>query len=58
MSGFVLILSLIIGVVLGVGFAFMIVGMILKSSNKMGDSKGDFGNFASTPMHFITKRNL
>lgn len=58
MSGVTLVLALIVGVVLGCGFAFMVVGMILKSSNKMGDSKGDFTNFASTPMHFITKRNL
>ena len=58
MGGFTLILALIVGVVLGVGFAFMIVGIILRSSNKMGDSKGDFSNFAGTSMHFITKRNL
>ncbi len=58
MGGFVFVLSLFVGVVLGVGFAFMVVGLILKSSNKMGDSKGDFTNFAGSAMHFITKRNL
>lgn len=52
------ILALVCGVVLGCGFALMVVGFVLKSSNKMGDSKGDFKNFAGTPMRFITKRNL
>lgn len=52
------IIALIFGVAMGCGFALMIVGFILKASNKMGDSKGDFGNFAGTPMRFITKRNL
>ncbi len=52
------ILALIVGVVLGCGLSLMIVGIVLKASNKMGDSKGDFYNFAGSPMHFITKRNL
>ena len=52
------ILALIVGVILGCGFAFMIVGIILKTSNKHGDSKGDFTTFAGSAMHFITKRNL
>lgn len=51
-------MALFVGIVLGCGFAFMVVGLILKSSNKMGDSKGDFTNFAGSAMHFITKRNL
>ena len=51
-------IALFVGIVLGVGFAFMVVGMLLKSSNKMGDSKGYFTNFAGSQMHFITKRNL
>lgn len=52
------ILSLIVGIVLGCGFAFMVVGLILKSSNKHGDSKGDFTNFAGSEMRFLSKRNL
>ena len=56
--GFYMILCLIIGVGLGCGFALMVVGFILKSSNKLGDSKGDFNNFAGTSIHFISKRNL
>ncbi len=56
--GVYFVMSLILGVVLGCGFAFMVVGLILKSSNKMGDSKGDFTNFAGSEMHFMTKRNL
>ena len=51
-------ISLIIGVALGCGFALMIVGLILKASNKMGDSKGDFNSFAGTPLRFLSKRNL
>lgn len=54
----IFVISIIVGVILGCGVALMVVGLILKSSNKMGDSKGDFVSFASTPMHFITKRNL
>ena len=56
--GFYMILCLIIGVGLGCGFALMVVGFVLKSSNKLGDSKGDFNNFAGTPIRFISKRNL
>jgi len=36
----------------------MVVGLVLKASNKMGDSKGDFTNFAGTPLRFLSKRNL
>ncbi len=54
----IFIISLIAGVILGCGVALMVVGLILKSSNKMGDSKGDFVSFASTPMHFLSQRNL
>lgn len=56
--GFYTMLALVCGVVLGIGFALMIVGMILKASNKIGDSKGDFTDFAGGSMHFISKRNL
>ena len=52
------IIALIIGVALGGGFALMVVGLVLKASNKMGDSKGDFTNFAGTPLRFLCKRNL
>lgn len=52
------IIALIIGVALGCGFALMVVGLVLKASNKMGDSKGDFNNFAGTPLRFLSKRNL
>lgn len=58
MDFFFLLLALICGVALGCGFALMIVGFVLMSSNKMGDSKGDFKNFAGNSMRFITKRNL
>lgn len=53
-----LIVALIIGVALGCGFALMVVGLVLKASNKMGDSKGDFNSFAGTPLRFLSKRNL
>lgn len=52
------IIALIIGVALGCGFALMVVGLVLKASNKIGDSKGDFTNFAGTPLRFLCKRNL
>ncbi len=55
---FFMIVALISGVVLGCGFALMVVGKILKASNKIGDSKGDFVDFAGSPMHFLSKRNL
>lgn len=50
------ILALIVGVALGCGFALMVVGFVLKASNKMGDSKGDFANFAGTPLRFLSKK--
>ncbi|MBQ7765799.1 MAG: hypothetical protein IJ397_03025 [Lachnospiraceae bacterium] len=56
--GFGFVFSLIIGVALGCGFSLMVVGFVLKASNKMGDSKGEFTNFAGNAMHFISKRNL
>ena len=51
-------LALVVGIVLGCGLAFMVVGLILKASNKHGDSKGDFSTFAGSEMHFLSKRNL
>ena len=47
------IIALIIGVALGCGFALMVVGLVLKASNKMGDSKGEFMDFTQTNMHVI-----
>lgn len=55
---FYILMALVCGVVLGCGLALMVVGLILKSSNKIGDSKGDFTDFAGTPMNFLSKRNL
>ncbi len=50
------ILALIVGIALGCGFALMVVGFVLKASNKMGDSKGDFSNFAGAPLTFLSKK--
>jgi len=50
------VLYLIIGVLMGCGFSLMIVGIILKKSNKMGDSKGNFADFAGTPLRYLSKK--
>ena len=37
----------------GCGLATLILGIVMHKGNKMGDSKGDFENFAKTDMHVI-----
>lgn len=38
---------------IGCSLATLVLGCVLRSSNKMGDSKGDFSNFSKTSMHVI-----
>lgn len=38
---------------IGCSLATLIVGCALRSSNKMGDSKGEFMDFTQTNMHII-----
>lgn len=51
-----MILYIILGVALGCGFSLMIVGIVLKKSNKMGDSKGNFSDFAGTSLRYLSKK--
>ncbi len=53
-----IIVGILLGLILGCGFALMIVGLILAVSNKMGDSKGDFKTFAGDSLQYYTKKNL
>ncbi len=52
------IIAIIYGVVMGIGTALAITGIILKKSNKHGDSKGDLYDFNGTVMHFLRREQL
>lgn len=58
MGGIFFIIAVVFGVVSGIGVAFAITGIILKKSNKHGDSKGDLYDFNGTSMHFLRREQL
>ena len=49
--------AFILGNLLGFGFAFMLVGILVKRSNDHGDSKGTFLDFNSQLLHVTVKRD-
>ncbi len=58
MGGIFFIIAIIFGVIAGIGTALAITGLILKKSNKHGDSKGDLYDFNGTSMRFIRREKL
>ncbi len=52
------IIAIAYGVIMGIGTALAITGIILKKSNKHGDSKGDLYDFNGTAMHFLRREQL
>ncbi len=58
MGGIFFIIAIIFGVIAGIGTALAITGIILKNSNKHGDSKGDLYDFNGTAMHFLRREQL
>lgn len=52
------VIAIIYGVVMGIGVALAITGIILKKSNKHGDSKGDLYDFNGTSMRFLRREKL
>lgn len=58
MGGIFFIIAIVFGVVAGIGVALAITGIILKKSNKHGDSKGDLYDFNGTSMHFLRREQL
>ena len=58
MSEIYIIIAVVYGVVMGIGTALTITGLILKKSNKHGDSKGDLYDFNGTSMRFIRREKL
>ena len=49
--------AFILGNLLGFGFAFMLVGILVKRSNDHGDRKGTFLDFNSQLLHITVKRD-
>ena len=49
--------AFILGNLLGFGFAFMLVGILVKRSNDHGDSKGTFLDFNSQLLNVTVKRD-
>ncbi len=49
--------AFILGNLLGFGFAFMLVGILVKRSNDHGDSKGTFLDFNSQLLHVTVRRD-
>lgn len=58
MSQLFLIIAIAYGVIMGIGTALAITGIILKKSNKHGDSKGDLFDFNGTQVHYIRREQL
>lgn len=52
------VIAIVYGVVMGIGTALAITGLILKKSNKHGDSKGDLFDFNGTQVHYIRREQL
>ncbi|MBQ3516258.1 MAG: hypothetical protein IJA29_03445 [Lachnospiraceae bacterium] len=58
MDGIFFIIALVYGVIMGIGVALAITGIILKKSNEHGNSKGDLYDFNGTTMHFLNRQQL
>lgn len=52
------VIAIVYGVVMGIGTALAITGLILKKSNKHGDSKGDLFDFNGTQVHYLRREQL
>jgi len=58
MEGIFLIIAIVYGVIMGIGVALAITGIILKKSNEHGNSKGDLFDFNGTQMHYLRREQL
>lgn len=58
MGEFFLIIAILYGVIMGIGIALAITGIILKKSNEHGNSKGDLYDFNGTSVHFLRREKL
>lgn len=58
MGGIFLVIAIAYGVIMGIGVALAITGIILKKSNEHGNSKGDLYDFNGTSMHFLRREQL
>lgn len=58
MDGLYIVITILFGVVMGIGTAFAITGIILRNSNKHGDSKGDLYDFNGTSVNFIRRERV
>jgi len=58
MGGIFLIIAIAYGVIMGIGVALAITGVILKKSNEHGNSKGDLYDFNGTSMRFLRRERL
>lgn len=50
-------IAFISGNLLGFGFAFMLIGILVKRSNDHGDSKGSFLDFNRQVLHVTVERD-
>lgn len=58
MEGIFLIIAIAYGVIMGIGVALAITGIILKKSNEHGNSKGELYHFDGTSMRFLRRERL
>ena len=52
-----LVLSIILGCLVGFSFAYMMIGLWVIKSNNHGDSKGTFVQFCAAPLHVIRSQD-
>ena len=55
MSIFYIVLGVVIGFFISLMLACLIVSIMLKKSNEIGNSKAEFYDFAGTPLHVYNK---
>ncbi|MBE5885977.1 MAG: hypothetical protein E7284_06175 [Lachnospiraceae bacterium] len=53
-----IIMIIISAIILGCSVGALVVGLIMWNSNKMGDSKGGYHNFAKNHMNVISKEKI
>jgi len=52
-----IVIGFILGVIVGIGVAYLITALLVKSSNDLGDSVGQFKDFSKESLKVIEKKD-
>lgn len=53
-----IIMIIVSAIIIGCSVGTLVVGLIMWKSNRIGDSKGGYGNFAKNQMNIISKEKV